>query len=173
VERHDTGSLHQNAARGRLKGRQNFRSEAGEYDLLDRWFAGQEIRDSLSRDPRCVRDRITVDATTYRWKGDRLHLVRDGELQAVSVAVRKLLRFAVLAVTIPRTDGVDPVAGGKAVALGDPSLTGWATAEGAALLQQVRPGGAVDGAVDATPPSSDSLAALTMASSFKVVMSAC
>ncbi len=43
---------------------------------------------------------------------------------------------------------MDDIASGEPVGVGDASLTGRATAEGTTLLQQLRPGGAVDGTID-------------------------
>ena len=46
-----------------------------------------------------------------------------------------------------RADRMDDVARGQAIAFGDPGLAGGAAAQCAALLKELPPGGAVDGAV--------------------------
>ena len=95
-------------------------------------------------------DRVAVNAATDRRECDGLQVVGDGEAEAVAIAAGQSLRLAVVAVAVTWADGVNDVAGFQAVAVGEAGLAGGAAADCAALAQQVRAGGAVDGAVDAS-----------------------
>ena len=75
----------------------------------------------------------------------------DDERKTTPIATRKQVVLAVVAVVPDRADGVNDPPGWKFAAPGGFGLTRRATAEGAAFRQQFRPGGAMNGAIHATP----------------------
>src|SRR5262249_53885920 len=80
-------------------------------------------------------------------EGDGAQRVLDGEGEAVAVAAREQLVLAATAALPDRADGVHDVPGRESVAARDPRLARGAAAERAALGEQLRPRGAVDGAI--------------------------
>ena len=96
------------------------------------------------------RDREGVDPAADRREGDRPRPGFHGELQRAAITRGQQLRLAVLAAVPHRADGVDHVARRQVVAAGQSDLAGRTAAERPALLEQLRAGGAVDRAVDAS-----------------------
>jgi len=72
-----------------------------------------------------------------------------GERQAVAVAAGEQVALALIAALPDRADAVDDIAGRQPIAARDPRLSGRAAADAPALLQQFRPGGAMDRAIHA------------------------
>ena len=108
----------------------------------------------------------------WRWRETRrsgTDLVRD--LEAPPVAGRQPLGLA-LAAPPHRPDGVDDPASRQPVAAGGLGIPGIASAQRAALLQRSGPAARWMAPSTPTPPSRLALAALTMASTSSVVMSA-
>ena len=93
--------------------------------------------------------RKAVDARRYRREGDRAQRRAPRPARASwhrrwpAAAPRRLAALP------DRADGVDDMAGLEAIAARDLGLAGLAAAERAAFGEQLRPGGAMDGAVDA------------------------
>jgi hypothetical protein len=72
-----------------------------------------------------------------------------GQGERVAVAGGQKLSFASAAPLPDGSNGVDDIGGRKAVAAGNASLPGGATAQATAFGEQIGPGGAVDGTVHA------------------------
>ena len=70
------------------------------------------------------------------------------QLERAAIAGRERRVLAVAAAMPDRTHGMDDMPRWQPVSLGDLGVAGGAAAEGAALREQFRPGGAVDRAVD-------------------------
>ena len=81
------------------------------------------------------------------WKRHGLDAVLDDERETTPITTREQFILAVMAVVPDRADGVNDPLGGKFVTACDFGLTRRATAERAAFRQQLRPGGAMDGAI--------------------------
>jgi hypothetical protein len=71
-----------------------------------------------------------------------------------------------------RTYGMNHMPRRQPITIGDFGVAGLAAMERAAFRQQLRPGRTMDRAVDAAPAEQRTVAALTMASTRRVVMSA-
>ena len=95
-----------------------------------------------------------------------------GERKRGAIAGGEQLVLALVAAAPDRADRMNDVPGLEPIAAGDLGGTGVATAQRLAFGQQLRSGGAMDGAVDAAAAEQRRLAALTMASTSSVVMSA-
>ncbi len=96
----------------------------------------------------------------------------DGELQRTPVARGQQLRLAGVAAMPHRADRVDDVARRQAIATRDLGIAGGAAAEGPAFGEQFGSGRAMDRAIDAAAAQEHVLAALTIASTASVVISA-
>ncbi len=92
---------------------------------------------------------IAVDAGGDQREGHRFAVVLLRQRQGAAIAGRQQLALAVRAALPDGADGVDHVLAGQVVSPGDLGLAGFAAVQRAALLQQPRAGGAVDGAVHA------------------------
>ena len=93
--------------------------------------------------------RKAVDARGDRREGDRAQAVRFGQCQRAGVSVGQQPLLVGIAALPDRPDRVDDVPGLQPVAARDLGLAGLAAAERAAFGEQLRPGGAMDGAVHA------------------------
>jgi hypothetical protein len=71
------------------------------------------------------------------------------ELDRAGVAGGKMGIFPAAAAMPDRADGMDHVFGRQPISTGDLGIAGGAAAKGAAFVQELRPGGTVDGAIDA------------------------
>src|SRR5690606_35458390 len=125
------------------------RAEATEGDGARQLGAAQPLADGLHGYVAGLLLGVAVDAGGDGREGDRLEPGLLGEAQRLGVAGAQLRRLAAAAVAVDRPHGVDHVAGRQAVTAGDARLAGGSAVQALALLQQLRPGGAVDGAVDA------------------------
>jgi hypothetical protein len=101
-------------------------------------------------DLRGVAQRIAVCAATDRRKCDAAKLMGAGQLETMAVTRREQFAFAICAAVPNRTHCVDNVFCGQAVAARDFRVAGRATAQRAALREQLRPGRAMDRAIDST-----------------------
>src|SRR5919201_3108283 len=125
-------------------------AEADEDDPVERVrVLGDEALRLGDRDRGRVLEREAVDAGADRREGDRPDAALARDRERVPVAARQQLRLALAAAVPDRPDGVDHPGGRQPVAAGDLRLAGRAAAEPTALLEQLRPGGAVYRAVDA------------------------
>ena len=127
-------------------------AEQPEADLLDLRVLVQRRPRGGDRDLRGARRRVAVDAGRDRRERDRAAAVLGRELDRPPVAGRQQLRLALAAAVPDRPDGVDDVVDGQPPGAGDLRVARVAAAEPAALLEQLRPGRAVDRAVDAAAP---------------------
>lgn len=75
--------------------------------------------------------------------------MRGGQIERCAITGREQLVLSVLPAIPDRADGVDHMLGRQAIAAGDLGGAGIAAAQSPALGQQLRPGGAVNRAVDA------------------------
>lgn len=91
--------------------------------------------------------RIAINAGADARKSQGFEAVLRGQIKAVRVAAAQLLRLARMAAMPDRPHGVNDVAAWQAVSAGDAGLPRGAAAQLAALLQQFRPGGAVNGPI--------------------------
>ena len=126
------------------------RREAAEHHAADAARrVGDLARHGADRDARRAIGREAVDAGRDRRKGDRGEPVLGRERERGAVAGGEQLLLALAAAAPDRPDRVDHVPGRKPIAAGDLGGAGGAAAERAALGDQFRAGGAMDGAVDA------------------------
>src|SRR5262249_56087485 len=98
-------------------------------------------------------DRIAEDAGADARKRERQHAVRSRDLDRAPVARGEQLGLAAGAVAPDRTDRVDDEPRRQPIPPGELGVAGLAAAKQAALVEQLRPGGAVDGAVDPATPA--------------------
>ena len=84
-------------------------------------------------------------------EGHRLATILHRQLQRGTVGGNQQFPLPVISTPPDWAYRVNHVLSRQTVALGDLGLACGATAQGAALLQQLRPGGAVDGSVHAAP----------------------
>src|SRR4051812_2543699 len=74
----------------------------------------------------------------------------DGKARGIAIAAGKQFVFAMMAATPYRPDSVDHMSGGKLVPAGDLGFAGRTSSQRAALSEQLRASGAMDGAIDAS-----------------------
>src|SRR5438874_13365268 len=110
---------------------------------------GEEPGDRAERDPRRLGHGEPVRPGRDGGKRDRARALPDPDLEAPPIRARELRRLAVPAVAMDRPYGVDHPARAEPTAARDLRVAGGAAAERLALLQDRRPAGAVDRAVDA------------------------
>ena len=119
------------------------------HDVHQHVVLRQEATDGLRSDAKRLFLRVAVGAGGDQRKCDALAIVLPGKLQGAAVAGGQQLRLAGGSAVPHRAHRVDHIAAGQAVAPGELRLTGPAAVECAALGQQLRPCGAVNGAVHA------------------------
>ena len=130
-------------------------------------------------DLRRLVQRIAIDTAADRRERDRLHAQRLGQLQRLPVAVGKQRRFVALAVMPDRADRVQYMARRQRMGTGGAHFARRATHarrnSGNCAHSSSNAGPAARWIAPSTPPppSSVSLAALTIASTARVVMSPC
>ena len=95
-------------------------------------------------------DGVAVDAATDGGEGEGAEIVLAGESEAALIATGEELGLVVGAAVPDGAYGVEDVAGGEAVPLGELGLAGFAAAEEAARVEEFGAGGAVDGAIYAS-----------------------
>jgi hypothetical protein len=111
---------------------------------------GQRIGNGLDGNAgRTIRGE-TINACRDSGVRDRAEAVDLTELKPAAIAGAKQRIFVLMAAVPDRADGMDHVFGGEPVAHGDLGVAGFAAAKRAAFGEQLGPGGAVDGAIDAT-----------------------
>jgi hypothetical protein len=111
---------------------------------------GQPIDNGLDGNAgRTIRGE-TINACRDGGVRDRAEAVGLTELKGAPIARREQRIFVLMAAVPDRANGMDHVFGGEPIALGDLGVAGLAAAKRAAFGEQLRPGGAVDGAIDAT-----------------------
>jgi hypothetical protein len=123
--------------------------EAAEHDPPDAGRAGDLRGRGADGDARSARGRKPVDAGRDRGERDRVQAMLGGQGERGAIAGGEQCLFAQVAAAPDRSDRMDDVPGLEAVAAGDLGGAGVAAAQGLALGQQLRAGGAVDGAIDA------------------------
>lgn len=112
----------------------------------------EEVHDGLQGNHSGLGHGIPVNPGGDGWKIHCLHAVPLRQKQAGAVAGGQQRRLPGVPAPPDGTRGVEDVLRGEAIALGQLGLPGLAAPQGAALRQQVRPGGAVDGPVHAAAP---------------------
>src|SRR5262245_14843671 len=126
------------------------RREAAEDDARE---AARRMRDlrrhGADGDARRALRRIAIDAGRDGGKRDRAQALRGRERERRAITGRQQIVLALVSAAPHRADRVDDVLGFEAIAARDLGGAGIAAAERAAFGEQVRPGGAMDGAVDA------------------------
>src|SRR5439155_21733456 len=122
-------------------------AEAGEDHALDATGSDEKTPRLADRDLRRLLDRIAIRAAADGRKGDAADPMLQCELQAISIAGGQKFRLPSLPAVPDRSDGVNDVARRQSVAAGDARLAGGASADGAAFLEQLRPGSAMNRAV--------------------------
>src|SRR5439155_25230092 len=120
-----------------------------EDDLLRELVLIEPRTDRRDRDVGGLALRIAEHAGRDARERDRLDRVLACDLEAAPVARRELRAHAGATAAVDRPDGVDDVLRRQLVALRELRLAGLATAERAALDEQLAPGAPVDRAVDA------------------------
>src|SRR5262249_16297332 len=124
--------------------------EAAEHDARE---AARGVRDlcrhGADGDARRALRRKAIDAGRDGGKRDRAQALRGRERQRRAITGRKQVVLALVAAAPHRTARLDDVLGLEAIAAGDLGGAGVAAAERATLGEKVRPGGAVNGAIDA------------------------
>lgn len=133
-------------------------------------MVGKIARDLAHGDLCRLIKREAVDARADGREIDRMTVVFARKAQAVAVAIGQQLRLTVLPVAPARTRRVDDVARRQAIAAGDLRLAGTAAVKTAALIEQTVPAAMWMAPSTPPPPSSEQLAALTMASTSDFVM---
>src|ERR1700733_7073305 len=108
-------------------------------------------------DARSTIRRKAIDAGRYRRESQRSQPMRRGEVERGAIARRQEFVLTFAAAAPYRADGVNHILGRKPITAGHLGATGLAAAKRAAFRQQLRPGGAMDGAVDAAAPQQRSV----------------
>lgn len=135
----------------RLMNLQGVRAEANQYHLLHRLVPFQKTLRLVHGNPRRAVHRKTIRTGADGRERHGLDAVQLDQRETTPITTREQFILAVPAVVPHRADGVNDPPGRKFIAFGDFGLSGGAAAEHAAFRQQFRPGGAMNGAVHATP----------------------
>ena len=113
------------------------------------------------------------DRCRWRWRETQPKRGRAlAQLDGAGVAGGQRVVLALVAAIPDRADGMDHMPRRQPITSGDLGAAGLAAIERAAFGEKLRPGRAMDRAIDAAAAEQRRLAALTMASTRKVVMSA-
>ena len=110
----------------------------------------QELPDGIHRHLQRLVFRVAVDPGGDQRERHGLTPVGQGQLQRGAVGGDQQLPLPVAAAPPDGTHGVDDELRRQTVALGELGLSRFAAVQGAALGQQLRPGGTVDGTVHAS-----------------------
>jgi hypothetical protein len=129
-----------------------FFGEAAEDDFRDTGRGRQGADDGGYRDMHGPFGGKSIDPCGDRRKRHRRQAMILTKLERAPIARRQRFVLTPAAAMPNRSDGVDDVPGGKPVTLSDLGVAGGAAAEAAAFGQQLRPGGAMDCAIDAAAP---------------------
>jgi len=124
-------------------------AKAGEDHPAQTRVAGEREARLGDRDGGRLPDGIAVNPAADRRQGDGRDLVRMSEREAVPIAGREQFRLALVPAAPDRPDRMDDVPRGQSIAFGKLRLARPAAAEQPAFVNQLRPGGAVDGPIDA------------------------
>jgi len=124
--------------------------EAAEDNASDPGRRRQRIRRHGYRDVRRAIGGETVDTGGDRGKGHRSKTMGLAEFDGAAIARRQGLIFALAAAMPDRADGMNHMPRRQPISLGDLGVAGLAAMERAALGQKLRPGRAMDRAIDAT-----------------------
>jgi hypothetical protein len=125
--------------------------EAAEDNAPDPRRRHQRIRRHGYRDVSRAIGGETVDAGGNRGEGDRSNAMSLAEFDGAAIARRQGLVFA-LAPTVPdRAHGMDHMPRRQPIPLGDLGIAGRTAMERAAFGQKLRPGRAMDRAIDTAP----------------------
>jgi hypothetical protein len=125
--------------------------EAAEDDARHRRRGWQRISHRFHGDARGTIGRKAIDAGGDRGKGNRAEIVRATERDRGRIAGCEQFVLAAAAAIPDRTDRMDDVFRGKPITPGHFRIARGAAAKGTAFGQKLRPRGAMDRAVDATP----------------------
>ena len=122
-------------------------------DQIDSQVVGeQELPDGIHRHRQCLVLGIAVHPGGDQGEGHCLAPVGQGQFQRGAVGGDQQIPLPAVPAPPDRPHGVDHMAGGQTISIGNFGLSRPASAQGTALSQQPRPGGAVDGAVYASAP---------------------
>src|SRR5512147_1885162 len=124
-------------------------AETAEEHPLGHIVSGEERTHGCDRAARRPIRREAVDAGADGGKSDAVTAVALRQVEGDAIARRQQFVLATVATAPDGTDGMDDALGGKAIALGEFRLPSGTAAEQPTFVQQLRAGGAVDGAVDA------------------------
>jgi hypothetical protein len=126
-----------------------FFGEAAEDDAGDRWRHCQRIRRRADRDCRRAIGRKTVDAGGDRRERDRGEAVGLAKFDGAAIARRQRGIFALTAAMPNRPNGMNHMPRRQPITFGDLGLASLAAMERTAFGKKLRPGGTMDGAIDA------------------------
>jgi hypothetical protein len=124
--------------------------KAAEDDAGNGWCCRQRLDCGRDRDPCGALGGETINPSRNSGKSDRSQPTGLAELDGPAIARGQRLVFALPAAMPYRTHGVNHVPRRQLVTLGDFGVAGLAAMEHAAFGEKPGPGGAVDGAIDAT-----------------------
>src|SRR5262249_38238525 len=128
----------------------SIRREAAEDDAREAARRMRDLRRHGADGDACrALRRKTINAGRDGGKRDRAQALRGCQRQRRTITARKQVVLPRVAAGPLRTDRVDDVLGFEAIAACDLGGAGVAAAERATFGEKVRPGGAVDGAIDA------------------------
>jgi hypothetical protein len=125
--------------------------KAAKDDLLDTQQILNRISNRRNSNLRRKFERIPVDSGADARKSDGPYIIGRREFKGTTVAGGQELRLAMRTALPNRTNGVDDELRGKAVALCKLGIAGLTPPEQTAFLDEVRPGGPVNGPVHAAP----------------------
>jgi hypothetical protein len=124
------------------------RAEAAEHDAGERWRFPKMIEHGGDGNACRAGSREAIGSSGDGREGDRCQPMVEGKIETVRVAQREQAILVVCASAPDRTNGVDHIAGGQAEARCDLRLPGLAPAKPGAGRAELRPRGAMDGAID-------------------------
>ena|SRR5882762_9143624 len=115
-----------------------------------RWRRGQRFSNGLYCNASRTISGETIDAGGNCGVRDRAEAVGLAEMKSTAVAGGEQFILVLMAAMPDWSDGMNHVFGGEPVALRDLCVTGLAAIKSLALVIKLRPGGAMDRAIDAT-----------------------
>src|SRR6266576_1728773 len=131
-----------------MQGRALVRKTA-EDNAFDYRRPGQRLDGGRNRDPRRAIGGKTIDAGGDGGKGNRSKPVGLAQFDGAGVARRQRLLLAAVSPVPDRADGMNHMPRRQPVTSGNFGISSRTAVQGAAFGQKLRPGGAMDGAIDA------------------------
>ena len=124
-------------------------SKAAEHDALEAACRARQLAgDRAYHNARGAIGREAIDAGRYRGECQGAELVSGGEVDGAAIARCQQLFLARGPAAPDRTDGVNDMLHRQPIAARDFRRSGFAATKGPAFGDEIRPGGAMDGAVD-------------------------